>query len=152
MKKILTLLFAVSCLGASPVLADSAGKLGLGVVVGSPIGPTMKYWIDNTMAFDVGVGFDEDPVFYGDLLFHNWGMVNQPANGRLGFYAGVGPRFESIDHHDDEFGIRVPLGVDFLFNNSPVEIFLELAPVFVVSPDTDAALDGGVGVRFLLGN
>jgi hypothetical protein len=151
MKKALFFLIALGCLGVSPLRADPAGKLGLGLVVGNPFGPTIKYWMDSRTAIDVGVGFDEDPIFYADYLWHNWGLTRQPSSGQLGFYAGVGPRFESIDHHDDEFGIRVPFGMSYLFQRSPIELFGEIVPVFVLSPDTDTEVDAGVGVRFLLG-
>lgn len=143
---------AFSLGGIFTVSAFSAptGKLGLGVVVGDPIGPTLKYWLSSQQAIAVGVGFDEDPIFYADFLWHNWGLVNKnPGSGDIGFYAGVGPRWEVFDHRDDEFGFRVPLGVSFLLNRSPIEIFAEIAPVFEVSPETDTEIDGGIGVRFL---
>jgi hypothetical protein len=150
MKKIILSLLLMTAL-TGPALADPAGKLGLGVVVGSPIGPTMKYWLDSRTAVDFGIGFDEDPVFYADFLWHNWNLTPKPTSGQMALYAGVGPRYEVIDHHEDEFGLRVPFGLSYFFDNAPIELYGEIVPVFVIAPDTDAEFDGGVGVRFYLG-
>jgi len=137
-----------------PLLGHAAvprNKLSLGVVIGDPLGPSVKYWMDSTTAVDFGIGFDNDPVFYADVLWHSWTLLPRPTSGDLGLYAGLGPRYEAVDNHDDEVGIRVPLGITYLVGRAPIEFFAELVPVFEVSPDTDSELDAGIGVRFGFG-
>jgi hypothetical protein len=148
LKKILFLAF----LFLAPLAhAERAGSLGLGVMVGDPFGPTLKYWLTNQQAFDVGVGFANDPVFYADYIWHNFQLI-PPINGaKIGAYIGVGPRFESRRHEDDAFGFRVPLGLNFLLSRAPIEFFAEIVPVFQVSPDTDGDFDGGIGLRVYFG-
>jgi hypothetical protein len=125
-----------------------AGSLGLGLILGDHIGPNLKYWLTNQQAINAGVGFDDDPVFYAEYLWHNWRLLPQPSRFRLSPYMGLGPRFEFRDDgENDMFGIRVPLGLTFLLDSAPLELFAELVPVFELSPNTDSDLDGGIGVR-----
>jgi len=53
------------------------------------------------------------------------------------------------DHnHDDEVGIRVPVGLSYMFDNAPIDVFAEIAPAIDVTPDVRGEITGGVGVRF----
>lgn len=153
MKKILMglLLMGTSGVLCAATPSKTSGKIGVGVIVGEPFGPTIKYWSTDTVAFDAGVGFENDPIVYADVLFQNWKLLPQPASGKWALYAGVGPRWQNRDHEDDTFGIRVPFGITYFVEKSPIEIFGELVPVFQVSPKTDSDFDGGIGVRFLFG-
>lgn len=148
MKRIAVAILA-SMFGASSVIAAPSRAFGVGVAVGQPFGPTVKYWLTPQSAVDAGVGFSDDPIFYADYLWHSWRLLPKPASGEIGLYAGLGPRLRQRDHDDDEFGFRVPFGVTYLLADAPIELFGELVPVFEVSPDTDTDFDGGVGVRFL---
>lgn len=150
MKKLLGAVFFLAVLIPSAQAAQ-AGKLSGGVVIGDPIGPTLKYWMTDTQALDVTIGFEDDPVFFADYLWHSFRLVPQPSGGKVGLYAGVGPWFQVTDHGDDKVAARVPFGINFLMNKAPIEFFAELAPVFQFSPDSDSDVDAGVGVRFLFG-
>ncbi len=127
--------------------AERAGSLGAGVTIGDPFGPTLKYWVTNEQAIDVGIGFEDDAVIYGDYLWHNFQLIPAVRGVKIAPYIGFGPRIQFRDHADDTFGFRVPLGIDFLLPQAPIEFFAELVPVFQVSPDTDGDFDGGIGLR-----
>ena len=138
---------------ASEGLSDNyVHKIGLGVTLGEPMGGTIKYWLNDTMAIDGAAGWSShdntDFYMHGDLLWHNFDLIPVPQ-GRMPVYIGVGGlvRFRN-DGYDNQVGIRLPLGVDYMFENSPVDVFAEVAPALDVSPDVRGDFTGGVGVRF----
>jgi len=121
---------------------------GLGLEVGDIAGLTGKLFISPTTALDFGIGdlyssyYINQPGgglhIYGDFLWHP--ILVAKANAfELPFYVGVGGRFWNFDYACDRFGnctsaqafgIRVPLGLDFDFNNVPLDIFGQIVPTF----------------------
>ena len=68
---------------------------------------------------------------------------------------GVGGRLWDFDDDNDDglaFGIRVPLGIAFDFNNVPLDIFIQLTPTldFYSGYDDSAGFwfDFSVGIRY----
>lgn len=131
---------------------DYAGKFGLGITVGEPTGLSAKYWLNDTLAIDGAAGWScyDDSEFYlrSDLLFHKFGLISVPK-GKLAPYLGGGVfvRFRD-EHRDDEAGLRVPVGLDYLFENAPVDIFAEFAPGLDLTPSVRADFSGGIGIRY----
>jgi hypothetical protein len=131
---------------------DMTGKLGIGITLGEPIGASAKYFFNDTLAIDGAAGWSgrEDTEFYAhsDVLWHNYHLL-PVSRGRLPVYFGVGGlvRFR---HHDDanQVGIRVPVGLSYLFDNAPVDIFAEIGPALDVAPSVHGEVTGGIGVRF----
>ena len=134
--------------GRTPVVKK--GTLGAGVMLGSPMGPNVKYWFTHDIAVDVGLGFAKDFSLYSDVLWHRWTLFPQPPKGVLAGYLGLGLRYENEDDDDehDEFGIRTVAGASYWVPSNPIEVVVEIAPVFQVSPDTDTGFDAGIGVRY----
>ncbi len=139
------LVLLVLCGGSS--WAREKGALGAGVILGDPIGPTAKYWFHASVAIDAGLGFERDFTVYTDVLWHGWNILPKPPEGKLAGYLGVGPRFEERNG-GDKFGIRAVAGAAYWFESYPFEIFLEIAPVFQFTPDTDTDFDAGIGLRY----
>jgi hypothetical protein len=123
---------------------------GAGVVLGSPTGFTMKYWMDQISAFDGSLaykfGHEDRFAITADYLWHIPLPVAASFPGKLPFYVGGGLRV--LTGNDSEAGIRIPLGLSLLLGNAPIEFFAEVVPVVRFAPDTDADLDGGVGLRY----
>ena len=134
---------------ALPARAQVLHDVGVGVVVGDPIGGTAKLWLDDTLAVDFGVGLSGDAVLWGDLLWHAWDLLPQPPQGRLGAYVGAGPRVETAS--DVEFGVRTIVGVSWRLPRHPIELFAEAGPVFRLTQSAGVSADGGAGVRFYFG-
>jgi hypothetical protein len=138
--------------GSSGLSCDYVHKIGLGVTLGEPTGGSIKYWLNDTMAIDGAAGWSShdhtDFYMHGDLLWHNFDLIPVPR-GRMPVYIGVGGlvRFRN-DGYDNQVGIRLPLGVDYMFENTPVDVFAEVAPAMDVSPDVRGDFTGGVGIRF----
>lgn len=131
---------------------DYAGRFGVGVILGEPTGGSVKYWLNDTMAIDGAVGWsshdDTDLYLHSDLLWHNFELI-PVSHGRMPVYLGVGGLFRlRDDRHDNQVGIRIPVGVSYMFENAPVDIFAEIGPAIDVSPDVRGEITGGVGIRF----
>ena len=149
-KSILTLLLLAA--GGS-VWAQQAGQGGIGVVLGGPTAVTGKYWVSGTRAVDAGVGVADGAVFYGTYEWTDWNLFARPSQGKLGGYVGLGPQIEFADryreHRDDnDLGLRTIAGLDYFFENQPIELFVEAGPVFELVPGAWVNVDIGLGVRF----
>lgn len=44
----------------------------------------------------------------------------------------------------------MPLGAGYIFEEAPVELFLEVVPVLELAPDTDLDMDAALGARIYL--
>jgi len=129
--------------------------VGLGVLVGEPTGLAAKFWETHTSALDFGAAWSlaDDGVFrlHADWLWNAYGWL-QVEQGKLPLYVGFGFRFvfREIDptSHDTQFGVRFPLGIDFMARRKRFDIFGEIVPVLELTPDTAFDLDGGVGIRY----
>ena len=143
--KFLPLVVVAALAGAAR--AQEAGQLGLGLMLGAPTGGTAKYWTKKTQAIDAGVGFSGNLVFHADYLWHAWEVLPQPNEGKLGGYVGLGGRFRNREKDSLEFGFRTPLGIAYWVARRPIELFVEIAPVFKVNANSALDLDGLVGLR-----
>lgn len=126
-------------------------KWGIGVIAGQPSGFTLKYMLDDISAIDAGVGWstsgDDEFTAYGDYLYHIYDLFGA-AQGQLPLYFGGGLSFTKRDARDDKFGVRLPIGIEYMFKRVPLGAFAEVVPVLNVTPDTDFDLQGGIGIRF----
>ena len=84
-------------------------------------------------------------LLQADYVWHIFRLIPVP-DGKLPFYVGVGG--EVILANDPVIGVRVPLGLDYMFNNAPVDIFVELVPILRLAPSTDFDFAGGIGARY----
>jgi hypothetical protein len=127
----------------------SAQDLGFGPQLGQPMGVTAKYWLDSTLAVDGFMGYHFNSNFdtHVDFLWHSFSSFNV-ASGRLPFYLGAGARI--LGGNDSQLGVRLPLGVSYLFPSQPLEAYAEVAPVIKVAPGIGIDIDGAVGVRLYI--
>lgn len=147
---------AALALGLSFVVADDAradGNFGMGVIAGEPTGISMKLWTTNRTALDGAIAwsFDEAVHAHADYLWHFYDRV-EVDEGYLPLYVGIGGRAQLHDSGDDELGLRIPLGVSYLFEDAPIDLFAEVAPVMNVAPDTELEAEGGIGLRYFFGS
>jgi hypothetical protein len=146
-----TMSFFLLALGCNTLCAQENGTFGGGILLGDPIGPTVKYWFNRSTAVDFGLGFERDFTVYSDFLWHSWAIFPQPVEGKLAGYLGLGVRFEE-NTGEDKFGLRTIAGIAYWFESHPIEIFLELGPVFQFTPDTVTEFDAGIGLRYYFGS
>jgi hypothetical protein len=144
-------LLLVAFLLVLPVSRASAqGGLGLGIILGEPTGISAKAWLTRTTAVDFATAwsFVDEPAFHvhGDYLWHDYDLF-PVERGQLPLYYGVGARLKFLDN-DSEFGVRVPVGLEYLFDTTPVGLFVELVPLLDLAPDTDFTINSSIGARY----
>lgn len=145
--------------GLISVNAFAQDQFGMGVILGEPTGLSVKYWLDDDTAIDGAAAWsfwDHDGFqLHGDYLWHDFNLLEAGGlSGELPVYYGLGARlkFEDERRHDDTlFGIRVPLGISYLFAEAPFDLFAEIVPILDLAPDVELELNAAVGMRFYFG-
>lgn len=138
---------------------NSDKNIGLGLMVGEPTGISFKAWTSENTAFDAGlawsVGRYDAVNLHADYLWHHFGVFgDEIEKGQLPVYYGIGGRIVFADDYPNPgdnnalLGARVPVGVNYLLEDSPVGFFLEVAPIVNIIPETDFDFDAALGVRF----
>lgn len=159
MKKLTLLMFSLLIL--TPLHART---FGLGVTLGDPTGLSGKYFMNNQTAVDGAIAYgSHELILYGDYLKHFPGALGRQNEfvSQLNPYVGIGPvlafgdgnnkhnhRFMDDDDDDFAFGGRIPLGIEWLPNNVPLGVSLEIAPGMRIVPGTDAFVQGGLAIRY----
>ncbi|MDP2982554.1 MAG: hypothetical protein Q8O92_04400 [Candidatus Latescibacter sp.] len=155
MKCFIRMLFMTGLLGfliVSPAWSQKSG-FGLGIIAGEPTGIDGKYWLSGSTAIDAGAAwsFVDHPHFQvqGDFVFHNFSVLKRTfevTKGELPLYYGIGARLRI--QHENQFGLRFVGGVSYIFDNAPVDIFLEVAPIMNLIPSTELDLSAAAGIRY----
>ena len=139
--------------------------LGVGVMVGIPTALSLKYFLTPTLAVDASLGAyllyrDRDGFHaHADLLWHPFVAV-EGQTFLAPLYVGLGGRFLTYGETDamgmdvdvSHIGVRIPVGIAFVFGDAPLDLFLETALIFdpVMSDEADGVVDvnGLAGARF----
>ena len=135
----------------SATTTTETGKFGAGIIIGEPTGASLKYWLNDTAAIDGGLGWSLRDTgnfyLYADYLWHNFDLI-PVSNGRAPVYFGVGPSLKFRNHGDDLFGARFPIGASYMFDNRPLDVFVEFAPTLDLAPFVRSDFNLGFGVRY----
>ncbi len=133
-------------------------QFGFGLMVGDPLGLTLKFWTHDTHAFvvDVGASYFGSPRIGVDYLWHFNAFRSSQANlyagpgGVIGVGEGGGFWYHGFHREAGNLGIgaRGVIGVDFVPRDTPVEAFFEIGVLLALAPDFNSGIDLGLGVRF----
>jgi hypothetical protein len=132
-------------------LNDYSHSLSAGLMVGEPTGPTVKYFLNDTVAVDAAAGWSPyrhaSAELHADILLHDFNLI--PVDqGKLPVYVGAGALVRFRHNADDQGGIRIPFGISYMFQDIPVDIFAEVGPALIVTPDVRGEIVGGIGARY----
>ncbi len=147
-------------LGSTECRAQGLGEkdFGLGLIVGDPLGITVKYWTSHINAFVLDFGeSDFGPTrISGDYLWHFDPFQSHTVKMYVGpgvviaFGTGNGPyggnEFARTDASEG-VGVRGMLGINIIPNRTPLELFFEGGPLIGLSP-TGVGIDFAAGIRF----
>jgi hypothetical protein len=129
---------------------SQSNGFGLGIIVGQPTGISAKYWTTGSTAFDFGLGYSLQKRgrmhFHADYLFHSKNVFNSAEN--ISLYYGPGARLMSVENANARLGIRFDVGIVWIPRNSPIDVFVEIAPSLDIIPETFFFVNGGIGVRY----
>ncbi|MDD4857663.1 MAG: hypothetical protein PHD74_06100 [Candidatus Krumholzibacteria bacterium] len=151
----LVLFASIAGVGSTAASAAGAavdrGAWEVGVLIGEPTGFSAKYWTATNTALDFGAAWsfqgDGQFHFHCDYLFHNYDLI-KVDRGSLPVYFGIGGRVR-FDENDNRLGLRIAIGAEYLFDEYPMSIFFEVAPIVDFAPETEADLNGGIGIRYV---
>ena len=136
---------------ARPQQVPTPRSLGLGIMVGDPSGLNLKSWTGRRTAFDVGLAWsfvgNSSLQIHADLLFHEFGQF-RPRRGRLGLYYGLGGRVKTTKDEETILSVRIPLGLTYIFERAPLDLFFELVPLLDLTPETRGDVQGAIGIRY----
>ena len=144
-------------------LAAESG-FGLALILGEPMGISAKLWFSEYSAINLGVGWSMyrrmesmrtrgAPYAYIDYLRHFFDEI-KTRRGKFVYFIGIGIE-GAYNYFEDEYtdkqyyGVRLPFGISYMFDNAPLDIFLETSPSIVfyfhgVSSDIGAC----AGIRY----
>lgn len=157
------LLIGTIIIGGIGVKAQQSG-FGLGLMLGDPTGLSGKAWLNSDRAIDFGLAWGVWGRYihlHGDYLFHNSGIIDA-SSGTFALYYGPGLRMRSwsggrywhrgqwydYDGSRTDLGIRFPVGLNYWFEDIPLDAFIELAPTLDLTPGTSFDLDAAIGARY----
>ena len=143
-------------------------RFGLGGVIGQPTGVTMKWNIGSSNGIELAAGFGG---FYGNHLHihaaYMWEFeMVQMDRARMDLYVGIGPkigyfdrwrgycggarrdRWDCGDRGQVWFAARAPVGLDFVFKQRPLDVYVELAPGLYFFRHVGFSIDAAAGARY----
>ena len=137
------------CLLAGTCAQAQQAGFGVGAILGEPLGASFKSWLGENTAIDGGVAYsnwDGDGLqLHADYLWHRFEVFNA-GSGRLPLYYGLGGRVKFAD--DTHVGIRGPVGVSYMLDNAPVDVFAEVAPILDFTPNWRVGWNAAIGARY----
>jgi hypothetical protein len=95
--------------------------------------------------------------FHADFLWHNYDLIRtRTLLQSLSFYYGVGGRMKLSGSNtrnenkgeDSRFGMRSPVGISYVLQEKPFELFAEVVPILDILPETRLGVGVGVGARY----
>ncbi len=146
---VVTLALLVTLFSCTTTAAQDRG-FGLGIILGEPTGLSFKKWRSDTTAIGGAVawsfGKKNELHLHGDYLVHNLDVFRSQKD-KLAPYYGIGGRIKIIKD-ESRLGVRIPLGINYIFEKAPLDIFLEFVPLLDLVPSTDFEVNGAIGIRY----
>jgi len=148
MKK-LTLTTFIFLFAATCALAKQPSTFGLGIQAGNPTGLSGKLWTSKTNAYAFLYAWntlgDTYIHLHADYLWHDFKQI-LVDEGRMPVYYGIGGWVES--GNKTQVGVRVPVGLEYIFPSNKVDIFMEIAPGIRLVEGTAFTIQVGIGGRY----
>jgi len=144
---------------AAANIGTAYGQVSIGVLVGEPTGLGLKFgagsssldlaaaWSFIEQEDETGTAVDVGAAYLHLDYQQYFDLINLPA-GRLPLFAGFGGKVY-LGSGTFGLGLRIPLGVTYIFASAPLEIFFEFAPGLELYPNS--SFDGGAVLGFLYG-
>lgn len=149
MRRVLIIVAVLILASASFAVAAQPKKFSVGVILGQPTGLSAKLWLDQTSAVDLAAAWNFLPLgslyVQADYLYHIYHLFGV-TKGKLPLYFGVGGTVAL--QPTPVIGLRVPVGIEYLFPDAPIDLFLEVGFGISLYPATQFQGSGGIGIRY----
>jgi hypothetical protein len=161
--------FALCGISSSLYAQRPSGDFGFGLILGDPLGGTIKYWVSptNALVADIGESYFGAPRIDLDYLWHFNSFNSRVVllyggiGGAVGFgygydYYGVfysrgdgRPFYYRVGSSSSVgIGVRAIFGITIVPKRTPLEFFIEAGPLLGIVPNFGVGFDLAVGVRF----
>jgi hypothetical protein len=150
MKRLVALSIGVFIFFATPNNAQNKG-FGIGLMIGQPTGFAAKNWMNGNNALDFALGFSFARNYSGvnmhsDYLWHSYNAIQ--SSEKFVLYYGPGLSLRTGKDGNGQFGIRGELGLEWMSHSAPIDVFIEIAPVFNFIATTGFNVDASFGARY----
>jgi len=145
---------------ALPDRARTQGKFGAGVILGEPTGIAWKYKLDGDHALDGAIGLSPGDRFrlHVDYLWakHSFQEEHLLLHYGAGLVIGAGGAgYLGVDRGETYvfvqrelgFAMRGVAGLTYEIPRSPFDLFVEIAPLLILSPGGGVGVDAALGAR-----
>jgi hypothetical protein len=150
MRKVFTIFIVAFLLIGIKSYGQDKG-VGIGAMIGEPTGLSAKYWLNDINALDFGLAYsfvrnNSAVSLHADYIYHAFDVIK--SNYRIPLYYGFGARLRFVNGADNSLGARGIIGLAWLNDQSPFDVFFEVVPVFNLFPSTSLNLDAALGARY----
>jgi hypothetical protein len=150
MRKVLPVVFLILLFLSIKINGQGKG-FGAGIMIGEPTGLSAKYWLDDDNALDFGLAYsfvrsNSALSMHADYIYHAFDVIK--SNYRIPLYYGFGARIRLVNDADNSLGARGVIGIAWLSDEAPFDVFFEVVPVFNLFPETALNLDAAIGARY----
>lgn len=160
--------FLCSCLIGSQLQAQDTYKSAIGVRLGSPLSASFKTFINDQSALEAFVNYRSDDVF-ANVGWRRFGVgaawqkhddlgIDGLENLSWYYGAGLSAYFWSwtddnffSDYSDMTFGLQLYVGLDYAFDDVPVNISLDWVPSYFINGYVSGfgGRSGALSVRYI---
>ena len=134
--------------------AHAFGLLGnefsFGMAMPAPTGLSFKFWTSRDTAIDLLTEWntgDRLLAAHADFLTHDFQQFEMEG-ATMPMYYGFGVRVRTSKDSSTRIGVRIPIGISYLWNTAPLDFFGELGPRSDVIPSTNFSVDIMLGLRY----
>lgn len=127
-------------------------EVSVGMAAPAPTGLSFKFWTSRETAIDVFTEWSTSNKFveaHADYLTHNFEQF-ELEGATMPMYFGFGARIRTTENSSTHVGFRIPIGVSYLWDTAPMDMFAEIAPRSNVIPRTSFSIDVMIGLRYRL--
>ncbi|MBN1560425.1 hypothetical protein JW998_09255 [candidate division KSB1 bacterium] len=132
------------------VKAQNSG-VGIGIILGEPTGLSVKKWLSSSNSLNGAAAWsfvDSGALhLHADYVFHNFDLIH-PNVGKAALYYGLGGRIKIMTN--SRVGIRVPVGLNYMLEDNPLDLFIEIVPMLDLVPTTSFSVNAAIGIRYFL--
>ncbi len=148
---LIVMLSAVFMLTSSESFAQDG--VGLGGELISPVGISYKVPINESSAVTGALGLFVTDGFSSSRFEVNYLSYRDNENinigsGDLSPYIGAGVSFRFAENQDAVVSLRVPFGIEYMIDNSPIEVYMDIGPFITVTDPAAFTFDSSLGFRY----
>lgn len=148
--KFVILGIVLTCKNAFALDLNLDNEISFGMAAPNPAGVSVKYWTSDTHAIAAFASWSTSTnkyIFQVDYLTHDFTAVPIEP-GAAPFYYGVGVRVKTQKGNPTQTSLRIPVGISYLMDTAPLDLFAELGPRIRITPATKFKLNIMFGIRY----